>query len=479
MAENSWGKQPPSGASNPPPEPNTPTFWGPAPVPPKVYTFWDEIFGEGRDAEEYIPPEGVEPSMFHESWVGGYARGATNGPLPWGEGRGSEHEQPEGTEPEGVHESWVGGDRIGAENDSFMNTGGEGEIPEQEGNEIDPTHDSWVGGDRIGAENDSFMNTGGEDEAPEQEGNEIDPAHDSWVGGNRIGATNGPLPSGAGRDSEHEQPEGKEPIGLHESWLGGYSSGASNGPLPWGTWTEKDAMSGGEGEAEERDAEEVENDPEEINPEGSSLYSRETEKPLNVNDSWVSKFNIGASNGDLPWGEGKEGSYTPPPFSNVEIDAGSFSSKPVASEAKKVDPFVGQWNFRVEIDGIPAENCKLLSVSGITMETEPIQYKFNSDAHMQSIPGRYKYGDVELTKVYRVEGDNFLSWREKIERGIDDFRNVTIHLHHINMDDKPVMSMILHDAYPLKWEFPELNASSSDGAIEKITLSVSRITRGF
>jgi hypothetical protein len=47
------------------------------------------------------------------------------------------------------------------------------------------------------------------------------------------------------------------------------------------------------------------------------------------------------------------------------------------------------------------------------------------------------------------------------------------------MSDGPVMTMVLHDAYPVKWEFPELNASSSDGAIEKITLCVTKVTRGF
>ena len=72
--------------------------------------------------------------------------------------------------------------------------------------------------------------------------------------------------------------------------------------------------------------------------------------------------------------------------------------------------------------------------------------------------------------------DEFYKWRRRIERGVDDFRNVTIHLHNIDLDKAPVLSLTLHDCYPIKWECPEMNAGGSDGAIEKITLDVSQVT---
>ena len=46
----------------------------------------------------------------------------------------------------------------------------------------------------------------------------------------------------------------------------------------------------------------------------------------------------------------------------------------------------------------------------------------------QSIPGKYKFSDVGLTQVYSTQSDVFLSWRENVENGQDDFRDVTIHI---------------------------------------------------
>ena len=177
-------------------------------------------------------------------------------------------------------------------------------------------------------------------------------------------------------------------------------------------------------------------------------------------------------------GEGKSWVTGPPSNATTPIPRFGVTSTTPPSEKSPSDKFVGQWNFRVKVNGIPDDNCKLLSISGLSSETEPIEFKRSTRQYVESIPGKYKYSNVELTKVMNMGGDSFAAWREQIEAGMNAFRTITVYLHHIDLKGAPVMTLTLHDAWPVKWEFPELSGSSSDAAIEKITLDVARITRG-
>ena len=62
----------------------------------------------------------------------------------------------------------------------------------------------------------------------------------------------------------------------------------------------------------------------------------------------------------------------PPQQANA---TGTFKVEMYLPEKAPDDKFVGQWNFRVKVNGIPDDNCKLLSISGISSETEPIEFK--------------------------------------------------------------------------------------------------------
>jgi phage tail-like protein len=140
-----------------------------------------------------------------------------------------------------------------------------------------------------------------------------------------------------------------------------------------------------------------------------------------------------------------------------------------ASSSEHLDPFVGGWNFLVKIDNIPEPHSKFVSISGLTMETENIEFKYGEDAYMRRIPGKEKFGEVELTRIYQMGSSGFAQWRNRIAQGTDDRRDVTIQVYHTTFETK-VMEIKLMDAFISKWESPELNAGSSDGATEKITL---------
>ena len=139
------------------------------------------------------------------------------------------------------------------------------------------------------------------------------------------------------------------------------------------------------------------------------------------------------------------------------------------------DNYVGSWNFEIEIDGITAIQ-NFISISGITSESDPIKFKFGSDKFMRTLPGAASFGNVELTRVYYAGSDVLWKWRQSIESGLIDVRNMHVRLRHV--DNKTVVfSMTLHDCWPIKWEAPEMNAGQTGGAIEKITFDVNRVTK--
>jgi phage tail-like protein len=157
---------------------------------------------------------------------------------------------------------------------------------------------------------------------------------------------------------------------------------------------------------------------------------------------------------------------TPSGGGSFELNGGFSTS---SSSEEYLDPFVGGWNFLVKIDNIPEPHSKFVSISGLTMETENIEFKYGEDAYMRRIPGKEKFGEVELTRIFQMKSSGFAQWRNRIAQGVDDRREVTIQVYHTTFETK-VMEIKLMDAFISKWESPELNAGSSDGATEKITL---------
>ena len=409
MAKNMWGKQPPKKQAYTPPELGTPNFWGPAPVPPKVYQVWDEIRGEGRDGNETEDPEGLEESDAHDSWVSKFSKRFAIDPVTIaGEGRDGSS-----TETEGKDETSL---KVGLSPWSLR-------------------FELALSGNRTGRDG------GSQASGREQGAGESDAAS--------------PTVRGQG-------------AGAHDSWVSKFSQQIAIDPV----------TIAGEGKDGNFTASPVKKP--KTNPMSSILGAgrdgKETKAKKGLDgkpkhDSWVNAFEKKLVNG-------KGSSWRAPVPASPAIPSGTVNSGPVQKAEVPADKFVGQWNFRVKVDGIPDDNCKLLSISGLSSETEPIEFKRSTNHYVEAIPGKYKYSNVELTKVMNLGGDSFAKWREEIEGGANALRTITVYLHHIDLKGDPVMVLTLHDAWPIKWEFPELNGSSSDAAVEKITLNVGRITRG-
>ena len=489
MAKSMWGKQPPKKQAYTPPELGTPSFWGPAPVPPKVYQVWDDIRGEGRDGTPYEDPEGIAEGGAHDSWVSKFSKRFAIDPVVISgetregtsrdtEGRMSSAdpvviagEGRDGTSPEteggddGDGGSFATGEGEPADIEPVQFGTGEGEPAE-----IDPVVIAGEGRDGTSPETEGRTSVanpfdvrgeGRDDtELADPEGLALGGA-DSWVSGfEKELATS---TSGSGDPTVREQGGS-----AHDSWVSQFSQQMTSSPF----------TVSGDGADGSFVASPITKPP--IQPisailgtgrDGTPLPGSQGLDPKLEHDSWVSAFKK-----ELTKSQGT--SWRAPVPASPVIPSSGITSGAVSREPAPTDKFVGQWNFRVSINGIPDDNCKLLSISGLSSETEPIEFKRSTRQYVEAIPGKYKYSNVELTKVMNLGGDSFARWREEIEAGANAMRTVTVYLHHIDLKGDPVMVLTLHDAWPLKWEFPELSGSSSDAAIEKVTLHVGRITRG-
>lgn len=136
------------------------------------------------------------------------------------------------------------------------------------------------------------------------------------------------------------------------------------------------------------------------------------------------------------------------------------------------DNYIGTHNFQVEIEGIDIINTEFVSVSGVVSETEEIEFAHGTDPYVRKTAGRVIYEPVVMERVYKGV-DDFYAWRLEVENGNIERRNVTVRMMDAAFNVK--RSMVLEGAWPSKWEMPDMDASSSGPATERITLVVRRV----
>jgi phage tail-like protein len=152
-----------------------------------------------------------------------------------------------------------------------------------------------------------------------------------------------------------------------------------------------------------------------------------------------------------------------------------------------LDRFVGSFVFEVTIEGMSGYvNGGFTRVSGISSESEQLAWMQGTDRSVNTAPGKVKYADITLERVFAGR-DAFYNWRRRVELGLgissqgdDPYRkNVEIRLYKRDRYATKDLStgtlvrhMSLKDAWPSRWQLPDLDANSSTMAIETIVLTV-------
>jgi len=139
--------------------------------------------------------------------------------------------------------------------------------------------------------------------------------------------------------------------------------------------------------------------------------------------------------------------------------------------ATRVDPY-GNFNFLVEISGLTVAGFS--ECTGLSSEVDVIEYREGGDTKVRKLPGLGRFGDITLKRG--VANTNELQrWQRNTLNGVPDRRSISIVL--LDEKRKPVVRWNVSDAFPRKWEGPNLNAKGTDVAIETLTLCCEGIER--
>ena len=153
----------------------------------------------------------------------------------------------------------------------------------------------------------------------------------------------------------------------------------------------------------------------------------------------------------------------------------------MASNPGITEELFGNYNFLLEIAGgsYVTENKVVVggfkSVSGMDSETEIVEFKQGNDMIVRKKPGRTTYANIVLERGYTAT-DDLWAWRKNIEEGKIDRRSGSIII--LDQDGTTEVGRYnFYHAWPCKWFVPDMDASKSNMAIEKIELAVEKVER--
>ena len=131
------------------------------------------------------------------------------------------------------------------------------------------------------------------------------------------------------------------------------------------------------------------------------------------------------------------------------------------------------FNFRVEIDGITAGSFR--SVSGLSCETEVIEYRSGDDNTIRLLPGRTRCGPIVLTNGL-TQSRELWNWYQEVITGNLVRKNGAVVIMDYNKVERARYNFF--EAWPSAYEISPLDAGQKDIVIESLTLVVEGIVRG-
>jgi phage tail-like protein len=142
--------------------------------------------------------------------------------------------------------------------------------------------------------------------------------------------------------------------------------------------------------------------------------------------------------------------------------------------ADRTDPYRGS-RYRLEIDGIDQAGFSEASIPDTTQD--PIEYREgNETPTVRKIPGLIKYGNLTL-KWGVTDTMDLYTWRNSVELGTmaDARKNVAVVV--LDEEGNDVSRWEFAEAWPTKYDAPDLNAIGSDIAIETLEIAHEGMTR--
>lgn len=136
-----------------------------------------------------------------------------------------------------------------------------------------------------------------------------------------------------------------------------------------------------------------------------------------------------------------------------------------AARTASLDP-LQKYRFRVTIPGLPSE-IGFQTISGLSHEISVSEYSEGGYEYSHKLPGKPKVGEVTCEKGAYQDTSFVDLFKATLTN--PNFRN-TIVIEHLDRFGNVGRTYKLAEAWVSKWESSDLDASSDDVAIEKITI---------
>jgi phage tail-like protein len=139
---------------------------------------------------------------------------------------------------------------------------------------------------------------------------------------------------------------------------------------------------------------------------------------------------------------------------------------------QRVDPF-GSFNFLVEIDGI--SRGAFQSVSGFDSSIDIVEHREGGEnTTTRKLPGLTKYSNITL-KWGITDDRELYEWHRDAVLGNVQRKNGSI----VGLDRRgtEVMRWNFFNAWPSKYDGPDLNAKGNDVSVDSVTVSCERVER--
>jgi phage tail-like protein len=138
----------------------------------------------------------------------------------------------------------------------------------------------------------------------------------------------------------------------------------------------------------------------------------------------------------------------------------------MASLGSRRDPFT-VFNFLVEIEGLVAGGFS--EVSGLQVETVVHEYQEGGqNGYVHKLAGPTRYPSNLILKRGLTDAETLWSWHQEVVAGTVLRKNGTIYL--LDAKGTPARWWHFKEAYPVKWQGPDLRADSNTVAVETIEL---------
>jgi len=128
------------------------------------------------------------------------------------------------------------------------------------------------------------------------------------------------------------------------------------------------------------------------------------------------------------------------------------------------DPW-SSFQVRVEIDGVAVAG--FTECSGLASETDVVSYREGVDQRIRLLPGLTRYSRIVLKRGITLDR-SLWEWRQSVVSGSVDRRNGSVVLLDASRNEVARWNFV--EAWPAKWVGPNLNAQSSDVAIETLEI---------